>query len=259
MTCFCRGRTGMVIYMNYLDLPFTLRISECDLHNAWRPGAVLTELQEAATLHSASLGCSREELLRSGVAWVVARMELRMARYPVSGEALTIRTFHRPVRHRFFPRFFVITDGAGQVIGQASSLWLLMDLETRQSVSADRLPHALPDNSDMPEPIPLPGSVPALDSQETVIPWEALYTDLDPNGHVNNTRYADWLCNALGMETMASRQLQRLIIHFNSEVLPAQPLSLRLRREAEQVQLIGWHGEKAAFEIGAWLMPCPVR
>ena len=90
-----------------------------------------------------------------------------------------------------------------------------------------------------------------------MIPWQALYTDLDPNGHVNNTKYADWLCNALGIDCMAAHQLGSLTIHFNSEVRPGQPLSLHLRQEENFVQLIGMHEEKPAFEIGALLVSRP--
>ena len=240
--------------MKSLEKNISLRISECDFCNTWRPGAILTELQEIAGAHSAALGNGREELLHSGLAWVVSRLELRMERYPVSGETVSLETFHRPHRHRFFPRFFILRDEAGRSIGRASSLWLLMDLETRQSVNADRLVSAMPDNSDLPEPLPLPGSIRSLSAPEKVIPWQALYTDLDPNGHVNNTKYADWLCNALGIDCMAAHQLSSLTIHFNSEVRPGQPLSLHLRQEENCVQLIGMHEEKPAFEIGALLV-----
>ena len=151
----------------------------------------------------------------------------------------------------------MISDASGKVIGLASSLWLLMDLETRQSVSADRLPHPLPDNSDLLEPVPLPGNIPLLSAPEKIIPWEAVYTDLDPNGHVNNTKYADWLCNILGCDCMAGHQLSSLIIHYNSEIRPGQPLSLHLRREENRVQLIGIPEDRTAFEIGAVLVPRP--
>ena len=241
--------------MKYLDRTFPVRISECDMNNFWRPSAILTELQEAATLHSAAIGCGREDLLPAGIVWVVVRLSLRMRRYPSFGETVTVRTFHRPTRHNFFPRFFMIMDRQGQVIGEASSLWLLMDLETRQAVSASRLPTPLPDNSDMPEPLPLPGNIPAVSGEETLHSREVQFTDLDPNRHVNNTRYADWLCNALGIETMSSHLLTSLTIHFNSEIRPGQSVVMRLLREGERVQLLGDHGGKLAFEIGGTLSP----
>ncbi len=245
--------------MKYLEKTFTLRVSECDVNSLWRIGAMLTEMQETAGEHSSSMGCGRETLIRSGLAWVVTRMDLRIHRYPTYGEKITIRTFHRPARHSMFPRFFLITDGEGKQIAQASSLWLLMDLETRQSVSAARLPCPLTDNSDVPEPMPLPKGIERLDAPEESTFLRAVYTDLDANGHVNNTKYADWLCNTMGVETMTTHPPESLTIHFDSEVRPEQPLELRLKREGLQYEMTGLHDGRIAFEIGGTLMEFPRR
>ncbi len=241
--------------MNYLEKSFTLRVSECDAFGRWRPGAMMIEMQEAAGEHSASISCGRKALLEIGLVWVVARMELQVIRYPTYGEQITIRTFHRPNRHRFFPRFFQIRDGEGQLIAQASSLWLLMDLENRRSVAADRLPVPLPDNSDMTEPMSLPGGIAEVNGEEKVISCRAEYTDLDANGHVNNTKYVDWLCNLLGTETMKKHPPRQMTVHFNYEVRPEQPVDLRLIQDEGRFRLAGVYDGKPAFEIGGELFP----
>ena len=43
--------------MKFLERTFPIRIADCDVNNHWRPSAILTELQETATLHSAAIGC----------------------------------------------------------------------------------------------------------------------------------------------------------------------------------------------------------
>lgn len=235
--------------MKELRNTFPLRVSECDLTGRWRPGAMMIEMQETAGDHSSAVSCGRETLVQLGLAWVVARMEVRIHRIPAYGETLTVRTFHRPHRHRFFPRFFQVTDAAGQVLAEASSLWLLMDLETRQSVNADRLPVPLPDNSDMPELIPLPGAIQPLDSEAITREYRAVYTDLDANGHVNNTKYVDWLCDTMGAEAMREHPLRQFTIHFNQEIRPEEPVTLQLRQEGTRFHMTGIHGGKNAFEI----------
>ena len=146
-----------------------------------------------------------------------------------------------------------IKDAQGSVIGKAGTLWLLMDLITRQTVPAGEIAALLPDNSELAAPMALPATVGQLQGTETVKEYEAVYSDLDVNGHVNNTKYADWLCNMLGIETMRQYQLQSLILNYNAEVLPEQRLMLRLIRRENDFQLIGNHGEKTAFEIGGML------
>ncbi len=71
---------------------------------------------------------------------------------------------------------------------------------------------------------------------------------------MNNTRYADWLCNALGVETMTRFAPASLILNYNAEVRPGQHVELHLTRSGADYRLAGYHGEKLAFEIGGRLM-----
>ena len=227
----------------------TLRVPDCDVCNRWRLSSIMTEMQEAADAHSAEFGAGRQQLLKHNIVWVIARLHLQMFRYPRLYETVNLESWTRPERHRLFPRFFRFTDEQENVIGQASTVWLLMDLQTRQSVSPGILSLRLPDNADAPELIPLQGGSFVLDAPETEIPSRAVFTDLDPNGHVNNTKYADWLYNALGMETMRTYAPEELTIRYNAEVRPDEPFTLKLKRDENRFELIGRHNDTNAFEI----------
>ena len=230
-----------------------MRTRDCDVNGQWRPSAMLEEMQEISGTHCALLGCGRDDLLKRGVVWVLARSEVQMERYPAIGEQITVQTFHKPVRLRFFPRYYIFTDSQGETVGKAGALWLLMDLQTRQTISAGDIAALLPDNSDLAAPMALPATVGQLQGEETVSEYQPVYTDLDVNGHVNNTRYADWLCNALGVDTMRQYQLQNLVLNYNAEVVPGQHVSLHLTLQGLDLRMAGYHGEKVAFEIGARL------
>ena len=128
-----------------------------------------------------------------------------------------------------------------------------MDIHTRQTIPAGDIAALLPDNSDLAAPMALPATVGQLQGEERVIPYAPVYTDLDVNGHVNNTRYADWLCNALGINTLRQYCPQSLIMNYNAEVLPGQEVALHLTRNGLDYRLAGYHGEKLAFEIGGRL------
>lgn len=80
------------------------------------------------------------------------------------------------------------------------------------------------------------------------------YTDLDVNGHVNNTRYADWLCDALGAALLSRRCLARLHINYAAEIRPEQEMELRLVESGDAFYFSGTHGGKQHFEAGGELM-----
>ena len=190
----------------------TLQTRDCDLTGAWRPGALMEAMQEVATTHAELLGVGRHALKERNLAWVVSRLELEMDRYPVIGDQVTLETWPMAMRRWFFPRYFVCRDARGQEFGRAATLWVLLNLDTRRMAQSEDIAALMPDNRDLPAPLGLPAPVTDISgtlTEGTVVPD---YTDLDTNCHVNNARYADWACNALGWERLGREELARLVI-----------------------------------------------
>ena len=239
--------------LNTYDETFTLRPRDCDLNEKWRPSAILETMQDAAGAHSKLLGCGREDLVKKNIVWVLSRLEIHMDRYPSVGEQITVHTFPTPTRICFFPRYYIFTDARGEMIGKAGSLWLLLDLGTRRMLPPGEVGKLIPDNKDLSVPMNLPATVGKLQGEEFVSEYRPVYTDLDVNGHVNNTRYADWLCNALGIEIMTEYEPDHIIINYNHEVLPGSVVTLRRIIRDNEFRLSGTVGDVNAFEIGGTL------
>ena len=239
--------------MKTYDETFTLRPRDCDLNEKWRPSAILETMQDAAGAHSLLLGCGRETLVRQNIVWVLSRLELHMDRYPSVGEQISVHTFPTPTRICFFPRYFIFTDAHGEMIGKAGSLWLLLDLATRRMLPPGEVGKLIPDNKDLSIPMNLPATVGNLQGEEFVTTYQPVYTDLAVNGHVNNPRYADWLCNTLGVRLMTEYEPERIILNYNHEVLPDHTVTLRRILRDQQYRLSGTVGDSVAFEIGGTL------
>ena len=239
--------------MKTYEEKITLRTRDCDMNGQWKPSAVLETMQEAAGAHSLLLGCGRDELLKNHTVWVLSRCELRMDRYPEIGETVTVSTFPMPTRIYFFPRYYVFTDERGESIGKAGTLWLLLDTQTRRMLPPGEVGHLIPDNRDLTVPMNIPATVGQLQGEEFVTEYTPVYTDMDVNGHVNNTRYADWLCNALGIDLMRQYEPDTLILNYNHEVVPGQRIVLHRVMKERQFRLTGYMNEEIAFDIGGTL------
>ncbi|MBR0266927.1 MAG: hypothetical protein IJQ71_05750 [Clostridia bacterium] len=239
------------------DETFTVLTRDCDLKGTWRLSAVLETMQEVAGAHSFLLGCGREELLKKNIVWVLSRSELHMERYPRAGEKITIHTFPMPNRICFFPRYYIFTDERGEMVGKAGTLWLLLDVETRKMLPPGDIANLIPDNRDLAVPMNLPATVGNLQGEEFVSEYTSVFTDLDVNGHVNNTRYADWLCNTLGIDLMSRNEPETVILNYNHEVLPGQKLIFRKVLRDNHYRLTGYLGDTAVFDIGGTLRPVP--
>jgi len=242
--------------LNTHESVFTLLSRDCDLTGKWRPSAILESLQEVSAAHCNLLGCGRDDLLKlNGSVWVLTRMELHMTRYPAVGETVTVSTFPMPVRRWFFPRYYVITDTSGEMIGKAGSLWVIMDVQTRKMLPPGDVARLIPDNRNLSVPMNLPAVVGVVQGEEFVSSFQPVYTDLDMNCHVNNTRYADWLCNSLGVEMMTRFEPESMVLNYNHEVLPNQTVTLHRILKDSRYQFIGCVGDITAFEIGGFLRP----
>lgn len=234
---------------------YRIGASQTDLTAHLRPGALLEIMQELAGDHAASLGAGRDELLDRNFAWVLTRMEVHMACYPHFGEEMTAETFPMPNRRVFFPRYFLFRDGQGRQIGYAGSMWVLMELSARKMVFDADIARRLPDNSDLTAPMGMPATVEELPCPAAEALHTPVYTDLDMNGHVNNTRYVDWCCNALGIDVMRTHALTHFAVNYAHEILPGQPVRTLLRREGGRFSFSGFEGDCRFFDVGGEFTP----
>ena len=240
--------------MKTYEESFVIRSCDCDISGKWRLSAILATMQEVSGEHSMLLGCGREELLKQqGAVWVLSRCEMHIDRYPAAGEKVTISTFPMPTRLFFFPRYYILTDAHGEMIGKAGTLWLLMDIHTRKMLPPGDVARLIPDNRDLSVPMNLPATVANLQGEERVSLYNPVYSDLDVNGHVNNTRYADWLCNVLDLEVLASWEPESIILNYHREILPGQTVTFHRILKDNQYRLAGYTGTDLAFEIGGQL------
>ena len=92
-------------------------------------------------------------------------------------------------------------------------------------------------------------------AQETVLSRWPVYSDIDVNQHVNNARYADWACDALGFSTMREYCLKTMCIQYAAEIRPGQEISLHAAQSEGRYRVAGYHEGKMHFEIGGELMP----
>ncbi len=233
---------------------FLLRTFNCDFRGTWRPSAIFEAMQEASGMHSHLLGCGRDALLEMGFVWVLSRLEVKMNKYPGVGDKVTVETFPMSNRRWFFPRYFIFRNEQGEELGCAASLWVLLDLETRKMAPPDKIVHLIPDNRDLSAPMGMPSAVMEVEGETQQYYRTPVYTDLDVNNHVNNARYVDWLCDALGHDLLGKKALHTICINYDAEVRPEQAIELKLNLQGDDFCLSGFHEDKRHFGIGGSLM-----
>jgi acyl-ACP thioesterase len=176
-------------------------------------------LQESAGNHAGSFGVATDQLLEAGRAWVLARLQVEVERFPAWREDVTVETWPSALDRLYAQRDFLVSDADDVTIGRATSQWFVMNVERRRPTRPpaslldfdypDR-PHAL-----APDRTPL-GSLEVTDHERA---FSVRRSDLDLNQHVNNVRYVEWALEAAPDELTATHRPHRLDVQFRAESL----------------------------------------
>lgn len=186
---------------------------------------LLNLLQEAAWLHASDLGHGFQQTRDSGGSWVLARQRIEMERWPEWGQSFSIKTWLRPPGAVLVTRDFEIRVG-DEVWGRACAHWLTIDHVTRRPV-----PLPFPDDPTIfrqdyrleidPEKVSCPATASTLKS------FEVVRSDLDMNGHVNNTRFSQWVTDSLPQALWEKRRLTGYQVNFQAEVVLGERVSIQ--------------------------------
>ena len=232
-----------------------LRARDCDVSAIWRPDAIFLAMQEISGAHTRVLGCDHEGALPPSILWVLYRMRLDIYRDMRVGDTVTLRTYHTQNLRMFFPRHYGFYAQDGSLVASASSLWLLMDRDTRRMTDCEPIRRILVDTVGSEPALERPDSVTMLPDVSLVEDRLPVYSDLDLNGHVNNARYVTWLCDLLGVDCLKKHRIQSLLVNYRAEIRPGVPVTLRLAKTDQAVSLEGIHDGQQCFCCGGILAP----
>ena len=202
---------------------FTINDAAVDCYGRIRPSMMLFYIQEVAGRHCDLLALDYNSLAKRHLFWAVTRHRLQITRLPMSGETIRVETWPMPTTKVAYPRSVVAYDESGEEVFRAISLWVLMDLDTRAMV----LPRAsgiIVEGTLRGTELALPGAVIpktfGLSGTRTVC-----FTDLDRNGHMNNTRYLDWAYDLLPSSFHREHTLREMTVSYSAEAREGQVLT----------------------------------
>ena len=228
-----------------------LSYNELDFKGRWKPDNIFLTMQEAAGIHAERLGAGYGVLRQKGIGWVLIRTSLKMDKYPDINTPVTVTTWPEPERRLLFPRFFTFRDDAGNLLGTASTLWALMDIENRAlAVPASKgvsvqTPAEPPLKLELPEKVRMPAGEIA---ESTICPK---YSDLDINNHVNNSRYIDWFCDQIPLDAHSKGILSEISVSYSREIRSGSAVKLEFSQDDNDIRMAGKVNGQVCFMVNA--------
>lgn len=235
----------------------TVRVFEVDFQQRWKPAAFFQAMQEAGSHHAQNLGFDYQELMSRQMIWVMARARVIFQRFPLSDEPVIVRTWPKGIRDKIlFLRDYQLFDQHRQLLASATTVFLLIHLQSHRILSPDLLTRDIPLNQDLHaiQEIPQKISPPAEMSERFTL--TAGYSDLDILGHVNNARYVEWITDAFSMQQYQAQQINWLQINFLHEVREGDQLLISTHQLGSDLWYVqGWNetqNESAFDSIVQW-------
>lgn len=219
--------------------------TDVDLHQNLRMSTLMKILQEISISHTEELGCTKKESLDRGLLWVVSRVRLEMKRPVKYDEQVRFETWPGKMQHVLFPRYYRAYSEDGEMILNGSAIWFLIEATGRNIVFPKQHGIEIPGISlegemELPEEL---RSLKAENFGESTADGEnsaegksgktgqylrnVRYSDLDLNGHVNNTRYIDWIDDLHDPRWHENHIPKYFQINFKKEIRPQSAVRIQ--------------------------------
>lgn len=211
----------------YFEGGYPIDSRDVDPWNHCKPSGLMGILQEAAVAAACELHASRPEMMEKyNLFWMLARIWYRLDRPLKWNETLSIRTWHRGGSGASSYRDFdLFVDG--KTVGEAVSVWVLADADTHRLARMSKIEEFQgTDGGELCKDkslsrFKLPQEMAAADHRAMH------YSDTDINGHVNNVRYADFICDAIRMDQLGQDfYVSALQVDYLAECMAGETITL---------------------------------
>lgn len=182
------------------------------------PDVILLSLQVSG-LQSIDLGISDKAMLEKyNLVWIITDYDIDVVRLPKFGEEMTIETEALSYNRLFCYRRFTIYDEAGNAIINMLATFVLMDRDSRK-VHAVEPKIVAPYEAEFSKKLIRGPKYPDL--KELISKdYHVRFYDLDMNGHVNNSKYLDWIFEVMGADFLMKHIPRKIHLKYVKEVRP---------------------------------------
>ena len=218
--------------MTPFEMNFDLPRERYDDQGLLKESAVVYMCQVAAGEHCKLFSLDWDTLQKRDLFWAVIRVQAQIHRLPRFGETVRAVTWPMPTTRSAFPRTTEGYDAQGNLLFTVTNLWVLVDTKKRSMLLPGKSGVEL-EGITLGRELPLPGSI-YPEQLPRQLERTVSQTDIDRNGHMNNTRYIDWLTDLLDQAHPPIRTLHAV---YHTEALLGDKLTLSWEKTDEKCAL----------------------
>ena len=191
--------------------------NDVDNHYELKISTIFKYLQQVSTNHSELLGLGKKDTVDKGMFWVITRMQVKILRLPHMLETVTVTTHPSDLMIFMFPRHYEIYDEKGELCIVGNAVWVLLDNNTHKVIMKPFGEGYTFKGETHPDDLKLPDRV-IYDNLSKVETRRVRYNDIDLNGHLNNTKYIDYIIDTHDINFYKKYRVKEILINYEKEI-----------------------------------------
>ena len=174
---------------------YTVKWHDTDVNRRIRPSQLLMYMQETANHHLHEAGMDLDRLRdERGLGFLLSRVSVCVYEQLHAYDKIEVQTWICDGKGLSFNRCFrVLREGIP--VAEAFTVWALMDISNQKLIRQEQFEYPFTGEEPISLSLPIRFRVPAVGEMPKVGERRIVYSDLDYNGHMNNTHYPDMLCD----------------------------------------------------------------
>ena len=234
---------------NFFYREFKLYFSQCNINQDIKLAEFLAITSDSAVEDYHQRGITFDFLKEKNVAILTSRIAYRFHKMPKCNQIITLKCWEEAPKGLQLTRCYELTDESGEVLVNGFTTWLLVNLENRRIMK--------PSSFTFREEPTFTTPLKSLDCGKIQIPEnldllgsrKICFSDLDANGHMNNSRYGEYIIDCLPPE-FQNKQITDLRLNYAHEAMFGDTLELfgNLNAGENRIVVIGKQGQNVCFE-----------
>jgi acyl-ACP thioesterase len=241
---------------NFTDIPERVKFYECDHLGRFKPSAILKSASEVAGYDYTAKGLTHEFLWEHKMVFLVSQVSFKIFRNLSENTDITLRTWENGKKRAQFIRGFEIYSNISEnreLAVQGMAGWILVNTDTKRIIKPADFPYPMPQREDILQCLGI-GRI-RSENLQFLGTRKVAFSDLDGNGHVYNSNYADFAMDFLPTEVF-ERPIDNFRINYNSETKLGDSIDIFGEILQEKAILSGKCNGKNCFECEIMYVKC---
>lgn len=239
------------------SLDVLVQCQEADYKGNYRISSLMSKLSDLATTNAFQTGIWNDEIAKN-YGFVLTKETIILKRPIKVNELIKLYTRASGYRRIQFMRNYWVEDENGIEIAAIFSLWTLINLKNRRITKPEKA------GIIMPEILPYEYSIDTFykirEELELSFIMErtVLYSDVDVNQHLNNSRYIEWAFDALPLEIFENSYFKKISVIFKKEMAPGVTAKIYRYISDDYIKVVfkSKDDNEIYFEMGCRLSAC---